>query len=57
MKEAIVIQFSRKSATIINWVIFTVPFSPASPLLSVVLLAASDMILSGELGGLHKRLV
>lgn len=50
-------QFSTKSKITSNWVIFTVPFSPLSPLLSEVVLAASDMIVSGELGGLHKRLV
>lgn len=50
-------QFSTKSTMTSYWVIFTVPFSPVSPLLSEVVLAASDMILSGELGGLHKRLV
>lgn len=49
-------QFSTKSTITLKLVIFTVPFSPVSPLLSEVVLAASDMIVSGELGGLHKRL-
>lgn len=39
-----------------NLATFSLPFSPESPLLSVeVVLAASDIVLSSEQGGLHKR--
>lgn len=49
----IIMQFSTKSTITFNLIIITVPFSPVSPLLSEVVLAASDMIVSGELNGLR----
>lgn len=49
----IIMQFSTKSTITFNLIIITVPFSPVSPLLSEVVLAASDMIVSGELSGLR----
>lgn len=57
VKEPILTQFSTTSTNKFNWVIFTVPFSPVSPLLSEVVLAASDMVVSGKLDGSHKSLV